>query len=208
MTIESPRDLPSPSRLQTLLQSLAMLAEILSFSTGEPVYTFSKKWSARRSLGVINNGQGDDLVFVFDSQECFVKGWVHDSAASTSVQVRKQLHHLIPDKYLPYLSERTLGCDEATFFAWHGGIGWQSTTAQLADDVDDGSRYLLSFLKLEPNEFQQWAEENYETNVSLESVSMIYQFHPLDRATVQSLNANATFGSVRQSAEKIGYPVV
>ena len=207
MPVESIRDLPCPSRLQLLLQSLAMLAEILSFNTGEPVYTFSKKWSARRSLGVISSGQGDDLVFVFDSQGCFVKGWVHDCSASTSSTFRKQLHQLIPGEYLHCLSERVLGCDEATFFAWHSDSGWQSTTAQLADDVDDGSRYLLKFLKVEPDDFQHWAEENYERDVSLESVTRIYQFHPLDRATVQSLNANAVFGVVRQSAEKIGFPV-
>ncbi len=206
MHLTNLNELPKPSELRGLLQSHAMLDAILSHELGESVYSFSEKWSANQSVGVVKNGQGDDLFFVFDSRGCFIKGWVHDIALSTDVALRKKIRDSVPENFAEHFSEPAFICDEATFFAWRedGSSGWHSS---ISEEADDGSEYLLEYLRLDPESFQAWAEENYEVDVDLEEIEKIYKSEPLSGETVQALNSSLTIGAIRREASKIGYPI-
>ena len=98
-------------------------------------------------------------------------------------------------------------CDEATFFAWREreSSAWHSS---ISDGGDDGSAYLLEYLRLDPESFQMWAEENYEVDVDLEEIKKIYKFEPLCVGTVQALSPSLTIGAIRGAASRIGYPIV
>ncbi len=206
MHLANLNELPKPSELRALLQSHAMLDAILSHELGESVYSFSEKWTANQSVGVVKNGQGDDLFFVFDSRGCFVKGWVHDIALSTDVESRKMIRDSVPANFAEHFSEPAFICDEATFFAWreNDASAWHSS---ISEKADDGSGYLLEYLRLDPESFQAWAEENYEVDVDLEEIEKIYKFEPLSGKTVQALNSSLTIGVIRHEASKIGYPI-
>jgi hypothetical protein len=206
--VNSVNELPAPWRLKRLFQAMAMLDAILSNKLGEPVYSFSDKWTAKQSVGAVNNGQGDDLFFVFEAERCFWKGSAHDASSFFGTDCQMRLRGLVPKDCLLYLKEPAFECDNATVFGWNGidGSEWHSTTEKIAG-VDDGSAYLLSFIKLVPVAFWQWAVDNYEVDLSLELVERVYDHVPLTDNLLFALDPGLNADIVRCDAIKIGYPL-
>ena len=208
MAIAKVNDVPKLQELKELLRSIAMLDAVLAHDLGETVYSFNDKWSSKVSVGIVKNGQGDDLFVVFDSSGCFMKGLVHDIPLAGDSETLNRLRESIPETFKHHLAEPAFTCNEGTFFAWCDSeeSGWNSTT-ELVVDSDDGSGYLLNFLKLTPASFQEWAEENYETDIEIKAVASIYESVPLTNELVKNLNGNLSLGVIRQVAAKIGYPI-
>lgn len=202
------RDLPEPPILRRVLQSIEMIDSMLSYDFGEAVLYFTEKWSAKESVAVAKNGQGEDLFIVFDRHGCFIKGFAHEVTMATDSEMRARVRSLVPEVYRRHFKEPAFECEYATVFAWRGNqdSAWQATTDALPG-VEDGSSQLLSFIKLTPEGYRDWATENYETDVSLEVVTSVYSHVPLTAEMIRALKADLKPGIIRQRAAKIGYPL-
>jgi hypothetical protein len=66
---------------------------------------------------------------------------------------------------------------------------------------------MLAILDGNLDTYKTWAEDYYETTVSLPAVQQIYGHVPLTLELVQELNATTDFESVLTDAAEIDYPV-
>jgi 7-keto-8-aminopelargonate synthetase-like enzyme len=66
---------------------------------------------------------------------------------------------------------------------------------------------MLAILDGKPDTYKAWAQDYYETPVSLSAVQQIYGHVPLTRELLQELNATTKFESVLADAAEIDYPV-
>jgi hypothetical protein len=66
---------------------------------------------------------------------------------------------------------------------------------------------MLSILDGNSNTYKEWAQDYYESPISLSAVQQIYGHLPLTRELVHELNATTDFESALADAAEIDYPV-
>ena len=58
----------------------------------------------------------------------------------------------------------------------------------------------------QPATYQRWAEDYFETDVSLAAVTRVYMQEPLDETLVEILNKDIVLQALLEDVEEIGYP--
>ncbi|MBZ0275801.1 MAG: hypothetical protein K8I60_06635 [Anaerolineae bacterium] len=208
------KDIPEPSELRRIAQSVAMLETILMPEWRWRYYSF-RQWESDESVFSMRDGSGDEMFVVFVNGSVLVKGFAHESSYSPyrthPPSVLPGMLDGVPDELQYLLMEPALSFSDTTFCLWwsnHGVKEWAYGRKIMLDGYHlDGSRELLSILDGKPETYRQWATAYYEEEISLDAVREIYSHKPLDRPTIMSLNSDVDIDVVVTEAREIGFPV-
>lgn len=208
-------DLPAPDKLKRIMQSLAMLDAILEEDWEYRYFSFDARWSPATQMGSMRNGQGDDLFAVFDPAGCFIRGFDHESPMSpwTSHPAKiwpGVLEH-VPPQFSSSLMEPAFHMDDTTFCLWFpaGAQAWCKGKIEYPSATDpDGSSWLLSYYKGEPEAYLDFAQHYYGIDIPVEAIARVYKHEPLSSALVERLKSLRHFDQLVVEAAAIGYPTL
>lgn len=202
--------LPDVRKLESLLQSLAMLDAIMSPDWALRYYSFNSKWGKRNRMGSMRNGSGDEFFALFNDYGCFIKGFEHESKVASIPEIINQLYDGVPPQLQSGVKEPAFSPEEVTFCLWraYDESHWQRAEIALPKGRDpDGSEYLLSRLDGNPETYCEFAEEYYEVEVDPEIVAAIYKHQPLTKAMATGLNEEIDWKDLKTDAKEIAYPL-
>jgi hypothetical protein len=201
--------LPDIPTLRRLTQSLAMLDAILSPEWESRYYSFNSRWAEGEMMASMRNGSGDDWFLVFNQAGAILKGFAHESPMADS-PTREGVLSEVPAVFSKFLTEPAFSMEYATFCIWRtvDDSEWHRGDIKYPPDSPDpdGSADLLALLDDAPQSYQQWAEEYYETEVSLAAVEAIYRHEPLTAEMVALLNPDISLEDLEEDLLEIGYP--
>ncbi|GGR29526.1 hypothetical protein [Deinococcus ruber] len=120
----------------------------------------------------------------------------------------------MPERYASVLDEPAFSPDALSFFGWYeldkrqwNWIAPESTGFYAFPDLLNTS---LSRLLISPSAdlYNTWAEEYYDLDFDLKSVTHIFRFLPLAKNTIDILNPDLGLSDIEGDADEIGYPIV
>jgi hypothetical protein len=177
-------------------------------------YSFNSKWAEGEQMASMRNGQGDGWFCGFGLPGAFLTGFDHESKMSPwnmeSPKVWTGVLNSVPEDFKAFATEPAFSMDDTTFCIWRGVRDAQWNTGKISypeGDDPDGAAWMLAILDGKPDTYKAWAQDYYETPVSLSAVQQIYGHVPLTRELLQELNATTKFESVLADAAEIDYPV-
>ena len=115
----------------------------------------------------------------------------------------------IPDEFASCLKEPAFSVSDVTFCIWrqYSDDSWSRGPIEFPNLTDaDGSVELLKILDGDPERYQQFAEDYYESPISIDVIRQIYNHVFLTGEMVTSLNSEADFDDLSKDLAEIGYP--
>ncbi len=160
------------------------------------------------------DGAGNDYYLLFNKAGAILKGFDHESVMSPYAfdppQTWPGILEQVPAVFASFLAEPAFALEAATFCIWrtYSDEKWQVGDIQFPAGADpDGSAYLLALLDGNPQNYCEWATENFETEVDLKAVEHIFAHRPLTVQIVHSLNADLDLNDLMGDLKEIGYPI-
>lgn len=201
--------LPDTVSLKRLLQSVAMLDAVICPEWEYRYYSFNANWAAGEMMGSMRNGQGDEVLTLFNRHGVFIKGFDHESMVASLRLPSEQFYRDLPHQFSACCLEPAFSPELVTFCMWRlsGDSGWSCAKIALPPSEDaDGSAHLLSILDCSPETYLRWATEYYEREVFAQAVIAVYEHRPLAEEIVAALNPTCSLASLREDIAEIGYP--
>lgn len=209
------KSLPSIDGLIKLLQSLAMLDAIISPDWEYRYYSFNSKWGKDEMMASMCNGSGDSYLILFNSIGAIMKGFAHESPmspySSGTYKVWNGVLNDVPNEFQSFLSEPAFSIEETTFCIWRKQTdsSWQVGKISYPKGEDpDGSEEMLYVFDNNPLTYREFAEEYYESKLSLRAIEHIYNHKVLTCDVITALNPDSLEDDLQQEIEEIGYPNV
>jgi hypothetical protein len=126
-------------------------------------------------MASMRNGQGDAWFCVFSNEGAFLKGFDHESPMSPwnlePSQVWRGVLDGVPESFKPFATEPAFSMADTTFCIWcgHQDDAWHTGHIQYPEGDDpDGSKWMLSILDGDPENYKSWAESYYERSLNLD----------------------------------------
>ncbi|MCZ8523980.1 MULTISPECIES: hypothetical protein [Paenibacillus] len=188
------KPLPDPETLRQHLLVLAVLDVILCPEEWLRVHRYEPNWTANTSLGIIDNGAGDDLYIVFALEGTIIKGFDHESPlsphAADEYGVGQGMYEETPPELLTYLDDHRFDKEDVTFCLWwkKGDSEWKTDDIENPQEFNDGSDYLLGYIEYTPENYVDWAEAYYDIPVQLEAVRLVYGGTAISAEIIACLN--------------------
>lgn len=207
--------LPSPSQLERLCQSIAMLDAIMSPEWQYRYFSFNRAWAppAGERMASMRNGSGDQYFMVFGPAGVFAKGFAHEASmtpwARNPRTIWPGVTDAVPAEFKHCLDEPAFEPDAVTFCFWRlrQDDQWRRGNIQFPEGADpDGSADLLWMLDGNPATYVQFAQDYFERDISLHDVESVYEHRPLTQALVASLNIECALSDIASDVSEIGYP--
>ncbi|MGO4893740.1 hypothetical protein [Flavobacterium sp. W21_SRS_FM6] len=206
--------LPNIDNLKRLLQSLAVLDLVLCPEWDNRYYSFDAHWAPGESMASMRNGCGDSFTVLFTASGCFFKGFAHESTLSSWHQGNLKKWQValnkVPAEFAHAVSEPAFDIDNISFCFWRlvGETSWSKASfATTETDDPDGSLFLLNCLVGDPRNYQEFAEDYFETDVPLAIIQHVYQQLPLTHRVIQQLNPELALADFYDELVDIGYPM-
>jgi hypothetical protein len=114
-----------------------------------------------------DNGSGDHVfAFFTDEGHVIVKGFDHESSVSPHAREVYEtwpgIYDGVPPNLLQLIEDESVEYDDVTFCCWSAdGRTWESGSAVIPDDIDDGSGWLLPMTQMNAEEFIEWGRSYY-----------------------------------------------
>ncbi len=215
------RTLPGIPALHDLCRSLSMAEAIVNPGGEGRHHIFNRSWSQTEELASMRNGSGDEFDIVFSAAGAYVRGFAHESPLSPYHQRDDYepwpgVVDAVPAAFQRYVHEPLFtdedGTPVVTVCLWRHAVAdrWETGDIDFPEGHPDpdGTTGLFGLLtRPEPEAFKTFAEDYYETAVSLEALRHIYDLRPLDQAVIAMLSPLAPVTDVVQDALAIGYPI-
>ena len=197
-------NLPSPSELRLITQSLAMLDAILCPEWEYRYFSFNGHWGPGEEMASMRNGEGDEWFILFDATGVALKGYAHELA--TDRDFPQNVQEQVPSEFSSFLNEPAFSMQHATFCFWCRNIdcAWNKVSSVV---LEDGANEMLALLLAGPSAYQSWAEDYYEVSISNDAVQALFSHQPLDDSVILKLNPDADLGTVYAEAKEIAYPI-
>ena len=202
--------LPDIAVMCRLTQSLAMLDAILCPEWEFRYYSFNSRWAEGGMMASMRDGSGGEWFLLFDGVGAAMKGFDHEAPMAAGPPWPGVLSD-VPPAFARFLNEPAFSLEDTTFCLWRTPSDDRWRTGKIVyppGDDPDGSADLLAILDGRPQTYQQWAEEYYDTEVSLAAVEHVYQHRPLTAEVAAQLNPEVTWDSLAGDLEEIGYPAL
>ncbi|OFA02011.1 hypothetical protein DUGA2_39370 [Duganella sp. HH101] len=200
--------LPEIEALRRRCMALAMLDALMCPEWEYRYYSFNPQWSVTEEMASMRNGHGDDWFLLFDKVGAALKGFTRDSGiAKTDYAQRIQIE--VPQSFTAFLFEPAFSMEFATFCYWRNASdsAWSKVSAGIERaNVDDGSQASLSLLIGSASAYQEFANDYYEKNISVEVIQAVYDLAPLTERLVTNLNPSLAVVDAGFLAKEIGYP--
>ncbi|MFF2083344.1 hypothetical protein ACFVVM_06190 [Nocardia sp. NPDC058176] len=193
--------LPDIATLRDRCRAMAMIDAVLSPDWESRYYSFNSAWGESEELASMRNGSGDDWFIVFSAAGVYGRGFDHESPNAPHVL------DAVPAAFGAFVTEPAFadhdGSPLATVCFWrgHDDTEWSVSTA------DHGGRALFELvIEGTPEAYRDWAQDYYETEVSLSAVHHVFALRPLTPEVVGELNPDVAFGDLAGDLVEIGYP--
>lgn len=207
-------NLPDIDNLKKICQSIATLDAILCPEWEFRYYSFDTKWSPNEMMGSMRDGEGNEILILFNEYGACINGFAHESLMSPWVKNPPEVWlgntDDIPDEFINFLMTEPIPSIGTTFCIWkkYSDLNWNIGNISFPDDdYRDGSEHLLFLYDDNPNTYKEWAEEYYETAVPLDIVKEIYIHKPLKDIDIKTLNPDFDLEKITKDFEDIGYPL-
>jgi len=183
--------LPSIIDFQNLCKSISALEAIICPDWEYRYFSYNKNWSNAEEICEMRNGQGDQMLILFNQFGVLINGFAHESQMNgwRSVKVKKKesfLNNLfnskskkeqviqniwkgvtegLPKEFEEFIYGEPVKSIGTTFCIWQSKMYnyWQIGSIDFPnDEYLDGSADLLQLLDNNPKTYKNWAEEYYE----------------------------------------------
>ncbi len=211
--------LPDIDTLKRVMQSMAILDAILSPEWQYRYYSFNSKWSKGEQMGSMRNGSGDDLLALFTTDGCFLKGFAHEYPMTPYAKRTRKLWpgvlDSVPTVFAGGLNEPAFMMENTTFCIWrqYSDNCWQVGKLKFpsAHSDPDGSAFLLSPYDGKPESYHAWARNYFdisdaEVHLTLDHVRHVFAHKPLTVKLVKEINPEVTLAKLKADIAEIGYP--
>lgn len=171
-------------------------------------YSFNATWAGGQRMASMRNGSGDEFYIVFEAGRAFIKGLAHEKADAVDRYSLEMAKALVPEVFADCLEEPAFTPEYACFVLWNLGDAWAALDLGLpASDDPDGSADLLKIFAGAPEQYVEYADWYFETEIPLEAVKRVYAHEPLSEELVASLNPDVSLDDLLEDLEEIGYPL-
>jgi hypothetical protein len=216
--IDVARALPEIPDLRDHCRSLAMLEAILSSARDDRVHCFDAHWSEGEETASMCDGSGDEYSIVFSAAGAYVRGFAHESPMSPYAGNGPWPGVLddVPAVFRPCVEEPAFSDEEGmplvTACLWRGAgeAAWRTGSigfpVAAEGDPDGAGRLFRLLVDRSPEAFRDFAEDYYQTPVSLAAVRHGYRLEPLTDAVVGALSPGTAVDRLAVDIAAIGYP--
>lgn len=217
-------DIPS---LQKLCKSISALEAIICPDWQYRYYSYNNAWSEHEEFCEMRNGQGDQLLILFNPKGTVVNGFHQESKMNTwksvvtetgdsalQQNIWKGVTDDLPQIFNEFIFGEPVRSIGTTFCFWRKPTDtkWQIGNIEFPEDqLGDGSPDLLELLDGNPESYRDWAEVYYEEefeerDLDLELVRHIYAAKPLTKELVLQINPDLEdFDQLWSDLRGIGY---
>lgn len=206
--------LPDIEPLRLRMQEMSVLAEVVGIDYQPPPYEFHPKWSKNEQMGAYKNGSGDELFVHFTTAGCYINGFAHESTMTpyrtNPPTLWPGLFDNVSPEFASSVKEPAFDTPHTTFVIWRrtADTAWQTGPVKFPKEAyADGSSDLLSKLVMTAEEFTEWLEENYETEVDPEIVAAVFAHEPLTKEMLRTLQPEAKPAELVRAVKEVGYPL-
>ncbi len=201
-----PSELSDPEKLKLRLQALAALEAILSPEWEYRYYSFNSRWGDSEQMGLIRNGSGDDVFFLFNEWGCFLKGFSHKYPRN---QISgDDFYENIPAPMKRASKEPAFSPYNVSYCAWRlfNDSKWHSSVKE--DQLNEDIYFLLDGLSGQAESYHRFAADYHEVEAAIGLVTDIFEFAPISKSMAKTLNPDVAFTDLCIELEEIGFPVV
>ncbi|MBW3635689.1 MAG: hypothetical protein KY445_04370 [Armatimonadetes bacterium] len=193
---------------------MALLDAILQPEWQYRYYSFNVHWNEGEEMASMRDGAGNDYFLLFSNAGAILKGFDHESPmspyASDPPRIWPGILERVPAVFASFLAEPAFALEATTFCIWRTSSDqkWQVGDIEFPDGDDpDGSASILTLLDGNPQNYCDWATENYEVKVNLKAVEDIFAHRPITPQIVGSLNAGLDLEDLTDDLREIGYRI-
>ena len=183
--------LPNGDDFQNLCKSISAIEAIICPEWEYRYFSYNKNWGDKEEVCEMRNGQGDQMLILFNQNGIVINGFAHESQMNgwkseivkkkssflsnlfKSKKTEKQLIQNIwkgvtkglPKDFEEFIYGEPVKSIGTTFCIWQRdkSNNWQIGEVDFPiDDYGDGSADLLQLLDNNPKTYKIWAEEYYE----------------------------------------------
>lgn len=208
ISIKNLEGMLSREKLQAACQSMAVLDAILSQDWVYRYYSYNSEWSENEQFFEMRNGQGSQLLFLFNPFGCVINGFCSESENSDEQKVKAT--HGLPEIYHEFIYGEPVNSIGTTFCLWTNEDGiWVTGNNNSTDDI---SEELLSPFDGQPESYLNWATvyfaEGYnESGIPLKTVASIFNHEPLTKEMILSITGTLEdWEQLEEDLEEISYP--
>ena len=169
--------IPNPENLYKRCAGLCMLNKlqniIIDYDVDESY--FMEGWMEGTKVFVFDNNEGDYLHIAFRENQCFIKGFGHESEMSSwaSNKLWNGMLNGFPEIMLDILNDASLMINECTTFlywwnpnkkVWETGVNLNTFPPDTCLGLADMSEMLLEPFIQDEGAFVDWAENHFTNN--------------------------------------------
>lgn len=198
--------LPDSSKLREICRAMAVLDAILCQDWVYRYYSYNSDWSADEEFFEMRNGEGDQLLVLFNNEGTVINGF----SAETEQGEKEQLTRELPEIFHEFIFGEPVHSAGTTFCLWKTHD--QEWKTGINTEEGNHSEEMLSPLDGNPETYVKWAADyfkgSYHTDgIPLDTVTRIYNQEPLTREMVLSLVDNLEdWEQLTDDLSEISYP--
>jgi hypothetical protein len=179
-------NLPDRKTLQTICKAIAVLDAILSQEWEYRYYSYNYKWADNEEFFEMRNGEGDQMLILFQKDGCVINGFSHESEQQNLENLTKSL----PSQFNEFIFGEPIKSIGATFCIWTTEM--KSWKVGELESYDDHSEQLLKIFDGKPQTYIDWATEYFEgsykeSGIPLDTVAKIFSGETLTKDMVLSI---------------------
>jgi len=199
------KNLPDPTQLRSIMQSLAALDAIYCPEWEYRYYSFDSKWGEHEEMGSIRNGSGDDVFVLFNSQGCFLKGFSHEFF--NKEKTAKGFYEGIPPAFISGSVEPAFTPNNVSFCCWRhmDDVDWSSAVSE--ETLDPNTFFLLECLYGDQHVYRNFVADYYEIEADIEHISSVFQTKPMTIELAKVMNSEVDYSVLLEDLNGISYPV-
>jgi len=198
--------MPRRVQLKSICKAISVLDAILCQEWADRYYSYNSKWAPDEEFCGMRNGQGDELLILFQAEGCIINGMVHEYYPKDKTRLTMGL----PKIYDEFIFGEPVISIGTTFCLWSSSDKkWEIVDIS---DFNDGSEEMLAIFDGNPLSYINWAKDYYEENFIVNDeteriVTSIYEGQPLTKEMVHLLANNLEdWDQLLNDLEEINYP--
>ena len=167
-------------QLKENMRRMAAIDIVLSEEENLRSFFYKCNWEDQVDMAWYENGGGDDIYIAFKGDEAIMKGFDHESEVSPHAQeefkIGEGIYDQTPNHLLDLIRNEAIEFEDVTFCYWKTAKDstWQHGNIQRADDVDDGSSWLLDSLHTSVESHSEWILDYHEISPDKAALTTLF----------------------------------
>lgn len=163
-------ELPGIEILKNNAIKLAKLEKVMESDWEYRYFLFDSKWDKDEMLATMSDKCGSQYFIVFSKEGVFGK-IIDIETPYLKESSLKKLNSIIPQNFRKYLEEPAFyGMKYTSFIFWRSYSDLEYSI--YPNNLENYS--LLKLLKLNPNDYKEWADDYYEEDIDIELIKSVF----------------------------------